>query len=318
MRCERESRGAVGSSGFTLVELLVVISIIALLLSILMPALGKAREQARVMSDAANCKQISTYLSIYQTEYNGSVPVILNQYATSATDGIPIPAQSRFLSVALAPYSAETKNLGAPGDPILSKLDPTKEWSNTYINAYFQKYLPKAFVCPFVRGKAVDKTDMTPVSVASTLYGVSTPVVTLKGTRDTMSTWRYFNDRAGDIKYLRHPLGLPNGKIKYGALPFNRQYEQPLSPMTTADTLKNPIKWNRSDLQLVGAGSMSEATVAYCGQGQCDMYSQGAAAGTTFGVYNPNSHKKGNVGGTNAIFADVHVEWVPGTQIGWP
>ena len=43
--------------GFTLIELLVVISIIALLVSILMPALGRAREQTRAVVCLSNLKQ---------------------------------------------------------------------------------------------------------------------------------------------------------------------------------------------------------------------------------------------------------------------
>ena len=51
--------------GFTLVELLVVISIIALLLSILMPTLAKAREQAQAVLCSARLKQINVAYSLY-------------------------------------------------------------------------------------------------------------------------------------------------------------------------------------------------------------------------------------------------------------
>jgi prepilin-type N-terminal cleavage/methylation domain-containing protein len=58
------------SHGFTIVELLVVVSIIAVLVGLLLPAVGKAREQAQLTKSQANVKQIGTALVTYGAEYN--------------------------------------------------------------------------------------------------------------------------------------------------------------------------------------------------------------------------------------------------------
>jgi len=59
---------------FTLIELLVVVAIIALLISILMPSLNRAREQAKTVKCIANLKQIGEVMHMYFNEYRDWFP----------------------------------------------------------------------------------------------------------------------------------------------------------------------------------------------------------------------------------------------------
>lgn len=84
---------------FTLVELLVVIGIIALLVSILLPALGKARRQAVLTQCQAQLKDIGNTLAMYASANKGSYPgPILGQIRCGYLKG------SQTLGTYIAPY----------------------------------------------------------------------------------------------------------------------------------------------------------------------------------------------------------------------
>ncbi len=65
--------------GFTLVELLVVITIIAILAAILFPVFARTREKARSASCQSNLRQIGTAIRIYVSDSDGKMPMMMFQ-----------------------------------------------------------------------------------------------------------------------------------------------------------------------------------------------------------------------------------------------
>lgn len=72
--------------GFTLVELLVVIGVIALLMGLLLPALNRAREHSRRTACLSNLRQIGAAMILYANDWSGRYPNANPQMTTNSYD----------------------------------------------------------------------------------------------------------------------------------------------------------------------------------------------------------------------------------------
>jgi len=312
---------------FTLIELLVVVAIIALLVSILLPSLSRARSAAKIASCKANCRQIATAIAEYQTEENGYVPVMFN-YAASVLSASNPPARACWLSVALRQYDAGTVNLGKRYG---GRFNPELPWNAATKNDYEARIMPKHYACPFVR-------DSGPEQEIS--WGIKPyKYYERRGRCESVQTWLWENV----VRGMTPPTGMPwpnppgpgpalNGIAKYTVLTWNKvkPAKNAILPngrfvLPATDTLdvgssyKDPSKrtyrrWTTADLRRLQVPSMSDATIAFCGQGEQMLGDQPSG---WIGRENVGSHRASAGGGTNAIFGDLHVEWVLGTRIGW-
>ena len=129
MADKRESNGLSWRGGFTLIELLVVVAIIALLVSVLLPALAAAREQARGAYCLSNLRQLGMASSYYVGDWNGFLPTynLEGGHISGEDPNIPV-GQSHHLMTRLDPYIRRVFSRGADQDTSNVWRCPSDNW----------------------------------------------------------------------------------------------------------------------------------------------------------------------------------------------
>ena len=125
------------AEAFTLIELLVVIAIIAILAALLLPALGRAKEKAKITQCLSNLRQIGLGVKMYADDHNATLPP-----RDSAQSGKP------------GPFENYAFGLGG-NDP-----DPGHSFMAKATNRPLYQYLGKSAVCRCPADKGQDEGPM--------------------------------------------------------------------------------------------------------------------------------------------------------------
>src|SRR4051794_14507987 len=149
----RQSRG-----GFSLIELLVVIGVIAVLVGILMPVLGRAQVASRRVACRAQLADIGRFFQMYLNDSKGHLPCV--QTMPSVRPVLP-PVTGKPATELLDPYIKESKKVWhCPADHIMQPTEGAPDGFDEYFQREGLSYLYNPMLSILYAGQQLNDTPL--------------------------------------------------------------------------------------------------------------------------------------------------------------